>query len=139
MSFEEQKTRMQNSKRREKSEILLSNLAQLQNKIKRDSVSYKEEFMIQLRNFANLKEIFLTQTQTTTMTMSNASVAQKGAAQMQLQNSAEFNEIINFLSQVAVCYKKEIVDFISDLLNLLENYYLIMNNATRWGADCALY
>ena len=126
---------MQNSKRREKSEILLSNLAQLQNKIKRDSVSYKEEFMIQLRNFANLKEIFLTQT--TTMTMNSANTAQKGsaqngAAQMQLQNSAEFNEIINFLSQVAVCYKKEIVDFISDLLNLLENYYLIMNNATRW-------
>jgi protein SDA1 len=44
--------------KRNKAELLTSNLAQLQNLIKRDKFSYHEEFLIQYRHFESSLEIF---------------------------------------------------------------------------------
>lgn len=52
------KKRARVMKRVHKSEILLQNLSQLQNLIKRDSLSYYDEFQVQLNHFHSLKVSF---------------------------------------------------------------------------------
>ncbi|KAJ3272038.1 Protein SDA1 [Terramyces sp. JEL0728] len=52
------KLKKQNMVKRNKSELLTSNLAQLQNLIKRDPPSYTEEFMTQYRHFESSMAIF---------------------------------------------------------------------------------
>ncbi|KAG1832809.1 SDA1-domain-containing protein [Suillus variegatus] len=82
--------------------LLTSNLPQLQNLIKRDPVSYKEEFLQQWNHYDSIRQIF----------------------QINPDEQAQhFRELVSFISQVAQCYPKETKDFPSHLSTLLlENY-----------------
>ena len=67
--------------KRNRAEFLTSNLPQLQNFIKRDPVSYKEEFIQQWRHFESSFEIFKLKPDT---------------------ENQEFGELVTFISHVKV-------------------------------------
>ncbi|KAH6581659.1 hypothetical protein BASA60_002321 [Batrachochytrium salamandrivorans] len=93
--------------KRFRADTLVTNLAQLQNKIKRDAVSYKDEFLQQLRHFESTLAIFNLKPQDSVI-------------------SQEFAEQILFISHVAPCYPAETKDFPEKLINLLSNHYQLM-------------
>ena len=77
---------------------LPNNLPQLQNLIKRDPESYKEEFLQQLRHFSSTLQVFeLTPT----------------------EFNENLDELIMFLAQVAKCYPEELTDYPQTLIDLL--------------------
>ena len=77
---------------------LPNNLPQLQNLIKRDPESYKEEFLQQLRHFSSTLQVFeLTPT----------------------EFNENLDELIMFLAQVAKCYPQELSDYPQTLIDLL--------------------
>ncbi|KAI0272597.1 SDA1-domain-containing protein [Gloeopeniophorella convolvens] len=79
-----------------------SNLPQLQNLIKRDPASYKEEFLQQWNHYNSIRQIFLTNPD---------------------EQATHFRELVTFISQVAQCYPKDTADFPSHISSLLlENY-----------------
>ncbi|KAH9995025.1 SDA1-domain-containing protein [Russula vinacea] len=79
-----------------------SNLPQLQNLIKRDPVSYKEEFLQQWNHYKSTRQIFQ---------------INPG------EQPSHFRELVTFISQVAQFYPAETADFPSHLSSLLlENY-----------------
>ena len=77
---------------------LPNNLPQLQNLIKRDPESYKEEFLQQLRHFSSTLQVFEL-------------------------SPTEFNEnldeLIMFLAQVAKCYPDNLSEYPQTLIDLL--------------------
>ncbi|XP_067948018.1 protein SDA1 homolog [Watersipora subatra] len=88
------------------------NLPQLQNLIKRDPGSYKEEFQQQFRHYQSSVEIF------------------------QL-NPSQFNktlsELIMFLGQVSQCYKEELLDYPKELVGMLRRYSTQLDPEMRVG------
>lgn len=85
-------------------------LAQLQNKCKRDPAGYREEFLLQLRHFESQLKIF------------------------QLKPSKDFESFqsqVNFLSHVAMSYKDDMKEFPSQLSELLEGHAYIMQPKVR--------
>ena len=77
---------------------LPNNLPQLQNLIKRDPESYKEEFLQQLRHFASTLQVFeLTPT----------------------EFNENLDELIMFLAQVAKCYPDDLSEYPQTLIDLL--------------------
>ncbi|KAJ1735586.1 Severe Depolymerization of Actin [Coemansia biformis] len=96
--------------RRLRSTNLLSNLPQLQNLIKRDPQSYVEEFNQQLHHFEASLAIFELKPD---------------------EESKEFGELINFLSQVARCYPKKSAQFPAQLIALLERHYPVLDAELR--------
>ena len=77
---------------------LPNNLPQLQNLIKRDPESYKEEFLQQLRHFSSTLQVFeLTPT----------------------EFNENLHELIMFLAQVAKCYPDELANYPQTLIDLL--------------------
>ncbi|XP_028134143.1 protein SDA1 homolog [Diabrotica virgifera virgifera] len=89
---------------------LPNNLPQLQNLIKRDAVSYHEEFMQQLKHFHNTLEVF------------------KLAPN---QNNKTLDKLVMFLAQVAQCYTKELEKFPQLLIDLLQSHNTALDNNTR--------
>jgi protein SDA1 len=79
-----------------------SNLPQLQNLIKRDPVSYKEEFLQQWNHYSSIRQIF----------QINPS-----------EQAAHFRELVTFISQVAQFYPTETSAFPSHLSSLLLESY----------------
>jgi protein SDA1 len=96
--------------RRNKAELLTSNLAQLQNLIKRDKHSYHEEFVTQYRHFESSLEIFKL----------------KPDAQ-----SENFAEQVMFIAAVATCYPKDCKEFPSILISVLQEHHKLMNPELR--------
>lgn len=88
-----------------KADLLCSNLPQLQNLIKRDRSSYKEEFLTQLRHFESSLMIF------------------KLKPDMSL---SEFGDQIMFIAQVAVCYPEDCKDYPAQIVDCLANHHLVM-------------
>ncbi|XP_055387301.1 protein SDA1 homolog [Condylostylus longicornis] len=89
---------------------LPDNLPQLQNLIKRDPDSYKEEFEQQYRHFLNNLEIF------------------------QLNPSDEnkaLYELVMFIAQVAQCYPNECMQFPQHLVDLLKNHSTNLDPSMR--------
>ena len=89
---------------------LPNNLPQLQNLIKRDPESYKEEFLQQMRHFNSTLQVFeLT--------------------------PAEFNEnlheLIMFLAQVAKCYPEDLANYPQTLIDLLRKHSTVLNTDMR--------
>ena len=89
---------------------LPSNLPQLQNLIKRDPDSYKEEFLQQWRHYQSNMDIFK-------LNPSNASPV--------------LESLVTFISQVAHCYHEDIHEFSQDLVDLLSQYALVMDAELR--------
>ncbi|KAH9004634.1 protein required for actin cytoskeleton organization and cell cycle progression [Lactarius hatsudake] len=79
-----------------------SNLPQLQNLIKRDPVSYREEFLQQWNHYESIRQIF-----------------QINPA----EQATHFRELVTFVSQVAQFYPAETSDFPSHLSSLLLGSY----------------
>ncbi|TFK25007.1 protein required for actin cytoskeleton organization and cell cycle progression [Coprinopsis marcescibilis] len=90
--------------------LLTSNLPQLQNLIKRDPESYKEEFLQQWNHYNSIREIFGTNPG---------------------EQAEHFRELVTFISQVATCYPKETAGFPTQLSDLLLTHYLVLPVDTR--------
>lgn len=81
--------------------ILPTNIVLLQNVVRRDPGSYREEFLQQLSHYESLRDIFLM----------NPSADQ----------GTEFADLIGFLSAVCGCYPKETANFPEELKNIILN------------------
>ncbi|KAJ2916019.1 hypothetical protein MD484_g4411, partial [Candolleomyces efflorescens] len=90
--------------------LLTSNLPQLQNLIKRDPVSYKEEFLQQWHHYNSIREIFAINPD---------------------EQAHHFAELVTFISQVATCYPKETALFPAQLSALLLESYNVLSMDTR--------
>ncbi|KAG0264955.1 Protein SDA1 [Actinomortierella ambigua] len=104
--------------KRNRAALLPTNLPQLQNLIKRDPKSYREEFLQQLRHFESSLAIFELRPE---------------------ELSIDFQELINFISQapfvwllsVSPCYPEETKDFPDKIIALLSKHYQILNPDLR--------
>lgn len=90
--------------------LLVSNLPQLQNLIKRDPAAYKEEFLQQWNHFNSIREIFLINP---------------------TEHANHFRELTAFISQVSTCYPKETAAFPSQISTLLLEHYGSLSPDTR--------
>ncbi|XP_053608072.1 protein SDA1 homolog [Plodia interpunctella] len=89
---------------------LPNNLTQLQNLIKRDPASYKEEFHQQLAHFETTLEIF------------NLNPT---------QYNKKFDEQAMFLAQVAQCYLNEMKLFPQKIVDVLKRHNTVLHNDMR--------
>lgn len=96
---------------------LPNNLTQLQNLIKRDPDSYKEEFLQQLAHFETTLEIF------------NLNPS---------QYSKKLDEQAMFLAQVAQCYLNEMKTFPQKIVDILKTHNTILHNEMRLGLSKCL-
>ncbi|XP_066932226.1 protein SDA1 homolog [Clytia hemisphaerica] len=90
--------------------ILPNNLAQLQNLIKRDPESYREEFLQQWKHFQSNLEIF----------------------KLDPTREAEaVEDVMKFIAQVGNCYESIIEGFPETLMDILSQHYSVMNPNLR--------
>ncbi|OWF43788.1 protein SDA1 homolog [Mizuhopecten yessoensis] len=89
---------------------LPSNLPQLQNLIKRDPGSYRDEFMQQYRHYESNLQIFHLQPSTYTKTL---------------------DELVLFIAQVSQCYAEEVSDFPQHLQDLLRRHATVLDKTMR--------
>lgn len=85
-------------------------LPQLQNLIKRDPSSYKDEFLMQKRHFDSELDIFKLRP---------------------TKESERFTELITFMSHVAFCYKEECDSLAPSVMELLETHATILHTDVR--------
>ncbi|PFH47182.1 hypothetical protein AMATHDRAFT_77333 [Amanita thiersii Skay4041] len=90
--------------------LLTANLPQLQNLIKRDPQSYKEEFLQQWNHYNSIRELFKVNP---------------------ADRAGNLKELVTFISQVAVCYPHDTAGFPSQLASLLEDNYPLLCPETR--------
>ncbi|KAI9202331.1 SDA1-domain-containing protein [Polychytrium aggregatum] len=88
--------------KKNRADFIASNLPQLQNLVKRDPISYKEEFLQQWRHFESGLAIFALKPD---------------------EEAKQFGELITFLSHVSSCYPKECATFPQKIVDLLSNHY----------------
>nr|XP_039258705.1 protein SDA1 homolog [Styela clava] len=86
------------------------NLPQLQNLIKRDPVSYQDEFEQQYRRYQSNMKLFLLQPN---------------------EESKDLSELITFIGQVAHCYRELVKDFPNQLQEILQKHALSINHEMR--------
>ncbi|KAI0028454.1 protein required for actin cytoskeleton organization and cell cycle progression [Vararia minispora EC-137] len=79
-----------------------ANLPQLQNLIKRDPVSYKEEFLQQWNHYNSTRQIFQISPD---------------------EHAGHFRELVSFIAQTSQCYPKETAEFPSHISTLLLEHY----------------
>lgn len=96
---------------------LPDNLPQLQNLIKRDPESYKDEFDQQYRHFLGVLEIFKLNP---------------------IEENKSFDELVTFISQVTQCYPEICVKFPQVLVDLLKDLSTTLNPAMRTSIVKAL-
>ncbi|KAL9913632.1 SDA1 domain containing protein Mys45A [Glossina fuscipes fuscipes] len=89
---------------------LPDNLPQLQNLIKRDPESYKDEFQQQYRHFLNSLEVF---------------------ALKPNEENKKIDELVMFIAQVAQCYPAECLQFPQHLVDLLKNHATTLDPTMR--------
>lgn len=89
---------------------VIGKLPQLQNMVKRDPDAYKSEFLMQLRHYESEYQLFLLQPS---------------------KESAHFGALISFLSHVAKCYPVEMSAFPTQVLQLLQEHYLVLEPDLR--------
>ena len=91
-----------------------ADLANLQNKIKRDPASYENDFLHQYMQYDNQRAIFL---QAPASTSENATVS--------------FRDLIEFVAHVADCYKEQTREFQSQLIEILSTHHAILEPQLR--------
>ncbi|KAG0237533.1 SDA1-domain-containing protein [Mortierella sp. GBAus27b] len=96
--------------KRNRAALLPTNIPQLQNLIKRDPLSYKEEFLQQLRHFESSRAIFELKPE---------------------ELSTDFQDLINFIAQVSPCYPEETKEFPDQIIALLSKHYQILDAELR--------
>lgn len=100
--------------------LLTSNLPQLQNLIKRDPISYREEFLTQYNHYLSLLRLL----QHSPLAFSNDSGSAgdgtiKSSSNSSTSNAQHFRELLTFIAQVAQCYPEETKTFPTELGDLL--------------------
>lgn len=124
------------------SRLTSTNIILLQNLIKRDPESYREEFLQQLNHYVTIRDIFLLSEQANTgsseqqqqldllnddesvPTNTNANFSTKN---IDNQIVTDFAELIGFIASVCQCYPKETENFPLELKTLIIDYYSILN------------
>ncbi|CAG2055385.1 unnamed protein product, partial [Timema podura] len=89
---------------------LPDNLPQLQNLIKRDSDSYKDEFLQQHRYYQSLVKLFCLRPN---------------------EFNKSLDELVMFLAQVSQCYPDVLSKYPQELVDLLQNHYTVLDGAMR--------
>ncbi|KAJ3470107.1 hypothetical protein MRS44_000206 [Fusarium solani] len=95
-------------------EKLDADFASLQQKIRRDPKSYKEEFLKQWEQYEAQREIFLVSPATATA-----------------DSVESFHNIIDLIAHVADCYKEETATFADDLKAILTQHHVILHPELR--------
>lgn len=90
--------------KRKRAALLPTNIALLQNLVRRDPQSYKEEFLLQFKHYQSLRDIHVS----------------APATEESSESAQEFAELIGFVSQVCICYPKETAQFPEELERLLK-------------------
>ncbi|CCJ30097.1 unnamed protein product [Pneumocystis jirovecii] len=98
------------AKKKNKAIFLPTNIPKLQNLIKRDPESYKEDFFIQWRHYEAMRDILTENVE---------------------QKNENFLNIIIFISQMCTYYPKETKNFPNDIATLLLNFQNNLNNETK--------
>ncbi|KAF9070325.1 SDA1-domain-containing protein [Rhodocollybia butyracea] len=93
-----------------RSVLLTSNLPQLQNLIKRDPPSYKDEFLQQWNHYNSIRLIFHLNPD---------------------EHAQHFRELVAFIAQVSTCYPKETAEFPSHISTILIESYGLLSPDTR--------
>nr|CAG8497302.1 5525_t:CDS:10 [Entrophospora candida] len=102
--------------KRNRSSLLPTNLPQLQNLIKRDSISYRDDFLQQYRHYESQLDIFKIKPD---------------------EETEEFGSLITFISQVAHCFPDETSNFPQQIINLLsENYQILHPDLRKTMVQC---
>lgn len=96
---------------------LPNNIPQLQNLIKRDPTSYKDEFLQQWRHYQSNMDIFKL----------NPS-----------QSSSDFETLVTFIAQVSHCFPEEVSEYPQDLVDFLSQHGQIMDSQLRNSMCSAL-
>ncbi|KAJ3287922.1 Protein SDA1, partial [Borealophlyctis nickersoniae] len=96
--------------KRSRAEFLASNLPQLQNFIKRDPGSYREEFLQQWRHYESALAIFNLKPDS---------------------EATEFGDLITFISHVSQCYPAECAPFLQQIIDLLSTHHQILQPDLR--------
>ncbi|KIL85707.1 protein sda1 [Fusarium avenaceum] len=91
-----------------------ADFASLQQKIRRDPKSYKEEFLKQWEQYEAQREIFLVSPSTATA-----------------DSVVSFHNIIDLIAHVADCYKEETATFPDDLKTILTQHHVVLHPDLR--------
>ncbi|KAH0944784.1 hypothetical protein HN011_003319 [Eciton burchellii] len=89
---------------------LPNNLPQLQNLIKRDSESYKEEFLQQQQHYKSTLEVFCLEP---------------------TQYNKSLDDLVIFLAQVAHCYPDDLKTFPQEIVDILQTHNTLLDNEMR--------
>ncbi|XP_018313164.1 protein SDA1 homolog [Mycetomoellerius zeteki] len=89
---------------------LPDNLPQLQNLIKRDPESYKEEFLQQHLHYKSTLEVFRLEP---------------------TQFNKSLDELVTFLAQVAHCYPNDLKTYPQEIIDILQTHNIILDNEMR--------
>ncbi|XP_065333560.1 protein SDA1 homolog isoform X1 [Cloeon dipterum] len=89
---------------------LPDNIPQLQNLVKRDPASYKDEFMQQYRHYLATLEVFRLHPD---------------------QNDKSLEDIIMFLAQVAHCYPDVLASYPQELVDILQSHHTVLDPNMR--------
>ncbi|GAB1861146.1 Protein SDA1 [Camponotus japonicus] len=89
---------------------LPDNLPQLQNLIKRDPESYKEEFLQQYLHYKSTLEVFRLEP---------------------TQFNKSLDELVTFLAQVAHCYPDDLKTYPQEIVDILQTHNTILDNEMR--------
>lgn len=116
--------------RKGRAAILPNNIILLQNLVKRDPESYKEEFLQQYSHYESLRDIFMINGMAQSVsdsskggdklanTVDTNSVAINGNASV-----AELIELVGFISQVCYCFPEKTANFTNELRQLLLDHH----------------
>ncbi|KAG8225027.1 hypothetical protein J437_LFUL000004 [Ladona fulva] len=96
---------------------LPNNLPQLQNLVKRDPASYKDEFMQQYRHFQSTLEIFRLKPD---------------------KFNKNLDELVMFLAQVSHCYSDVLSSFPQQLMDILQSHHTVLDSDMRMSFCRAL-
>ncbi|XP_069677590.1 protein SDA1 homolog [Periplaneta americana] len=89
---------------------LPDNLPQLQNLIKRDPGSYKDEFLQQYRHYQSVLEVFR---------------LHPG------QFNKRLDDLVMFIAQVSYCYPDVLTNYPQELMDILQTHHTILDSAMR--------
>ncbi|KAH3899364.1 related to Protein SDA1 [Saccharomycodes ludwigii] len=114
--------------RKSRAAILPTNIILLQNLVKRDPESYKEEFLQQYTHYTSLRDIFLLEVEYSTNAVDIAITDNSNnlSSNSNSETVSQFVELIGFLSSVCQCYPKEASNFPVELKQLLLEHHQIL-------------
>lgn len=122
--------------RTHRTRVVPTNVILLQNLIKRDPESYKEEFLQQYTHYQTLRDIFLLNGGATDGVSGSAfgdldASATDGSSllansQADSSSTQEFLELIGFISSVCQCYPAETESFPQELKKLILEYHNVL-------------